>query len=114
MDLLRNNITKLTIEGIGEVFIKRPSAATSIRLAQLTGIDDSSTVKGFKTLAEIIYSCWVTEKGEWMLKSTDEALEMDTEGFSALGIAILNSFKPIPDDEVSKNSPTLPSDSPSV
>lgn len=109
IDLFRVRIHTLEVPNVGLIHYKRPSAAMSKRVAAIQLRDETEAQKGFSLLAELISTCLCDEHGKRIFADADAALEMDTEAFSAIGMALLGVVKTTEDAE--KNSPSTPSES---
>ena len=106
MPIPKRKITKADIEGVGEVFIKEPSAALSIRIQGIKA--DTDAERYGLAMAEAMAACLVDENGKPVFASAAEALEeLSSVNFNKISAEIVKGFSSV--GEAEKNSETIPS-----
>ena len=102
-------ITRVEIDGLGEIHLRAMSARLRIRIAEIQASDESETAQGIRIAAEAVASCWVDEKGGRVMPSVDAVLdELDVEAFNAISNKIVEM---IPGRAPGKNSGSAPNSS---
>ena len=110
MNLPKRKIRKVEIDGIGEICIKEPSAALSVRLQTVKG--ENETEKYLRFVAEALVDCLVNEDGTPMFISAQKALdELSQSAFNAISLEIMKEFPFSASGDAEKNSETIPDSS---